>query len=265
MNALSVRVAVLALVVGSSILSAGCASTRGADGARSGGSGPLSAGLTAAEIVDRLPSYPAELDTLEAEADVQVSAPEENGRFRARIAYRRADSMLIRVRFPLGIEGARVLVTPDSAFVYDRIEKQLIAGTPETISAALPVAVAGTDLVDMATGFYEPDPAAEWRIAADSVQLVLERMDGRVRMIIDPDRWRVTHLQLRSSEGTILEERWYMNFTLFNQILLPRRMALSRPSEDTRLTMVLRDLDASPGTMSFDLDVDSDVRRIRLD
>jgi len=173
--------------------------------------------------------------------------------------------MLIRVRFPLGIEGARVLVTPDSAFVYDRIEKQLVAGTPEGVSDALPVAVAGTDLVDMATGFYTSDPDADWIITADSLQLVLMRSDERVRLIIDPEIWRITNLQFRDAEGTILEERWYTNFALFNQTLLPRRMALSRPSEDTRLTMVLRTLDTNPGRMSFDVGVDSDAKRIRLD
>ena len=250
------------LVAVTALFSTGCAAT---GPVRSDGDGPLSAGLTAAEIVDRLPQWPSALDTLHAEADVQVSAPEENGRFRARIAYRRADSMLIRVRFPLGIEGARVLVTQDSAFVYDRIEKQLVAGTPESVSAALPIAVAGTNLVEMATGFYRPDPDAEWTIAADSTVLVLERRDGLLRLIVDPDLWRVTNLQFRSPQGTILEERWYMNFTRFNQILLPRRMALSRPAEDTRLTMVLRELDVSPGAMSFDLDVDPDARRFRLD
>jgi len=133
------------------LLTSGCGTTGMVNRPGSGADGRLSGGLAANEIVARLPPFPAALDTLYAEADVQVSTPEENGRFRARIAYRRADSMLIRVRFPLGIEGARVLVTPDSAFVYDRIEKQLIAGTPESVSRVLPVAVAGTNLVELAT------------------------------------------------------------------------------------------------------------------
>lgn len=259
------RLILLLLVGATGLGSTGCGTTGGSIQTGPGGGALLSSGLTATEIVERLPTFPAELDTLYAEADVQVSTPEENGRFRAKIAYRRADSMLIRVRFPLGIEGARVLVTPDSAFVYDRIEKRLITGTPDAVSNALPVAVAGTNLVEMATGFYEPDPEAGWSIAADSVQLVLLSSDERVRMIIDPDRWRITNLQFRDPEGMILEERWYMDFMLFNQTLLPRRMALSRPAEDTRLTMVLRDLDASPGRMSFDLDVDPDTRQHRLD
>lgn len=259
------RLILLLLIGATGLGSTGCGTTGGAVRSGPGGTGPLSAGLTAAEIALRLPAFPAALDTLYAEADIQVSAPEENGRFSARIAYRRADSMLIRVRFPLGIEGARVLVTPDSAFVYDRIEKRVIAGTPESVSNALPIAVAGTNLVEMATGFYTPDPELKWAIIADSVQLVLLSTDERVRMIIDPERWRITNLQFRSPEGMIIEERWYNNFTLFNQTLLPRRMALSRPARDTRMTLVLRDLDASPGRMSFDLDIDPDAQWHRLE
>jgi hypothetical protein len=242
---------------------AGCASLRGPVADRN----EYGAGherLTAAQIVERLPTWPAALDTLYAEADVQVSSPEEKGRFGARIAYRRADSMLIRVRFPLGIEGARVLVTPDSAFVYDRIEKQVIAGTPESVSAVLPVAVAGTNLVELATGFFDPGDPSRWILVDDSLRIVLERTDGLVRLMIDPERWRVILLQIRTAEGMILEERRYMDFALFNKTVLPRRMTLSRPPEDTRLMMALRKLDPSPGELSFGLDVSSNARRIQL-
>ena len=217
--------------------------------------------LTAAQIADRLPEFPTALRELYAETDVAVASPEENGRFAARISYRRADSTLIRVRFPLGVEGARVLITSDSAFVYDRIEGVLIAGTPEAISAALPVAVAATDLIDTAFGFVAPASTAGWSATSDSIRYRLTSPDGRTELTVDPDIWRVVNVTLRDAAGMILEQRWYTNFSQFNETLLPQRMSLSRPPEDTRLTMALRALRTDPAGLSFDLNVSPGVER----
>ncbi len=216
---------------------------------------------TARDILRRLPLAPSALDELSAVAEVSVASPEESGRFSARIAYRRGDSMLVRVRFPLGIEGARVLVTADSAFVYDRTEGTLVAGTPDNISAVLPVAVAGTDLVTLATGFIHPDPRLDWQVRTDSLLYELRASDTGDRWLIDPVEWRVVFAEFRNPDGAIREQRWYASFDDMDGIRVPRRVSVSHPTQKTRLVMALSRLDTSPDRLSFDLGLASDVKR----
>lgn len=219
---------------------------------------------TAREILRNLPIAPSALDELTAVAEVSVASPGESGRFTARIAYRKNDSMLVRVRFPLGIEGARVLVTRDSAFVYDRTEGTLVMGTPDNISAVLPVAVAGTDLVTLATGFIHPDPGLEWQVRTDSLLYELRARETGERWLIDPVEWRVVFVEFRNAQGAIREQRWYASFGDLAGIRVPRRVSVSHPVEKTRLVMALSRLDPSPDNLTFNLGVAPGVERYTI-
>jgi len=216
------------------------------------------------DILDFLPSYPTDLNRLYAEAQIALSSPSDNGRFSAKISYNRPDSMIVRVGFPLGIEGARVLIAGDSAYVYDRIENVVYRGSPERIAAVLPQAMAGTEIMELATGFETPDPSGLWTVSSDSLYYLLHSEDGRTRYTIDPRIWRVVSYRLQDTQGTILEQRWYMDFRLEDKILIPRRMTLSRPPEDTRLSMALRRIEINPERLTFDLDVKEDANHVYL-
>jgi len=218
------------------------------------------------DVLSRIPDLPPAFQEITAEASVNVASPEESGRFTARIAWRRDDSMLVRIRFPLGVEGARVLITPDSAYVWDRIEKTLIVGTPSSIEAVLPVAVAGTDLVALATGFVRPGAGgAAWTLRADSLHYELTRTDGSERLLVDPSRWRVVYAEYRNSDGQIEEQRWYTAFADLGGTLVPRRVSVSQPLRDARIIMSLSRFDTSPGRLSFDLGANNIKERYEIE
>lgn len=246
-----------------SILIAGCGSSRSVV-FHSGGTPSDFPGLTVSQILERLPRTPADFSELYAETSVSLSSPRESGRFSTRIAYREGDSMLVRVRVQLGIEAARVLVTGDSAYVYDRIHNEVVIGSPEAIAAVLPGAVFGTDLVQQVLDFIQPDPGIDWILHSDTLRYHLTSPDSTLRIDIDPGLWRVVHVEQRDSSGMVIEQRWYTDFRMYNQHMLPRRMILSRPPEDTRLSMVLRKMDTDPDRLLFDLGLKDDTRRIYL-
>lgn len=220
---------------------------------------------TVDEIIATLPSFPAALHRVVAESQVALSSPAESGRFTARTEYIHPDSMFVRVTFPLGIEGARVMTAGDSAWVYDRIENVLYSGTQERIALVLPGAIAGTRLIEMATGFLIPDPEIDWVLETDSTLYLLHSPDGTIRYTIDPGLWRVVGVRWNDSEGTILEQRWYTDFITVEDEVLPRRMSLSRPLDDVRISMALRKIDLHPGPFSFDLGLKDDTRMTAIE
>jgi len=219
---------------------------------------------SAREILDHLPAYPSSMTRLFAESRIALSSPEESGRFSAKISYLHPESLFVRVTFPLGVEGARVLVSTDSAWVYDRIEKVVWTGSPERVAAVLPGAVAGLHLVEMATGFELPDPDVAWSVDTDSTLYLLTSPDETIRYTIDPALWRVVAVKQQNMEGAITEQRWYSDFATFDDALVPRRMALSRPPEDLRISMALHRLELNPDRLTFELDVASDAQWIDL-
>ena len=219
---------------------------------------------TAADILERLPAYPASMNRLYAEARIALSSPEESGRFTAKIDYLHPESLLVRVTFPLGVEGARVLVTADSAWVYDRIEKVVWTGSPERVAEMLPGAVAGLHLVELAMGFEQPNRDGSWHVDTDSTLYLLTSTDRRLRYTIDPSLWRVVAIKEWDAEGTLLEQRWYSDFTEVQGETLPRRMALSRPSENMRISMAWHRVELQPEHLTFALKATSEAQRIDL-
>jgi len=219
---------------------------------------------TAAEIVAALPGYPAQMNRVFAETRIALSSPEESGRFSAKISYLHPESLFVRVTFPMGIEGARVLVAPDSAWVYDRIDKVIWTGSPERVAAVLPGAVADINLVETAMGFTPPDQNVSWQVETDSTLYLLSHPDGSVRYTIDPSLWRVVAVRFMDSTGAIQEQRWYSDFSNVDGVVLPSRMSLSRPPEDFRVSMALRRIELQPSSLSFDLNPASDAQWIDL-
>ena len=219
---------------------------------------------TVREILEKLPATPPAFDTLYAETLVAVSSPEENGRFSTRIAYRRNDSLLVRIRFPLGIEGARVLVAGDSAWIYDRVHDEVAYGLIADVARVLPGAILGPNLIDDALDFIKPDPNIDWRLTSDTLRYHLISPDATRRIVVDPAIWRVVHVESRDPAGTVLEQRWYTEFSSINEHVLPLRLTMSRPVDDTRLSMVIREIDTTPGRLSFDLGLRRGTRRILI-
>ena len=219
----------------------------------------------AREIIAHLPSYPDAMRRVFAESQIALSSPEENGRFSAKISYLHPESLFVRVTFPLGIEGARVLATPDTAWVYDRIKKVIWTGSPDRIAAVLPGAVAGTRLVELATGFDVPSTDVDWQVTTDSTLYLLTHPDGSVRYTVDPGIWRVVSVRLNDADQELMEQRWYTDFVEVEGVVLPRRMALVRPPDSLRISMALRRIELDPeGPLTFDLDPASDTQIIDL-
>ena len=198
------------------------------------------------------------------EAQIAVSSPEQSGRFSAVVHAAGKDSLIARIRFPLGIEGARVLIVQDSAFVYDRLSGVVYRSDVEAMESVLPGSLIGSDMIDEATGFLRPDPEIHWLLSSDSTRYYLHSADSLSRFTIDPVLWRVEHYQSRMPSGELIEQRWYLDFGKMDGVLIPSRSVLSRPVEDTRVSVALRKLRRITGPLDFDLNPKDDVRWVDI-
>lgn len=221
---------------------------------------------------DRFPNHSADqirgqilrtTDTLHsytAKARVTVKSPDENRTFNAVVHHRRADSLFMRVSL-FGIEGGRVLLTPDSVFFYDTRKAVLRAGPLEDVQEFFPVPVSSADFFRTMLGLVAPDPSTAWSLQADSTLYYVSNSTDRRRYTVDPTRWRVVRYEERSANGTVVRKQLFSDFRSVNGVLLPSRVIFQRPANDLRAAVRYQEMTLNPSSLSFNLDVPSQVPR----
>jgi len=80
-----------------------------------------------------------------------------------------------------------------------------------------------------------------------------------MRYTIDPAHWRIEQIQQKNARGEVVEQRWYLDFNMMDDILVPRRSILSRPHENTRVAFGLKKLDAERTHLDLDLNPKDNV------
>jgi hypothetical protein len=165
----------------------------------------------------------------------------------------------------MGIEAARVLVTQDSFYVYDRIHQELTYGSLAYATEFLPVPVQPEDAFLILLGLAPPDPDVAWTLEADNSQYLLRSTDGNRLIVVDPSIWRVVRYEQRTPEGDLIEQRQYSEFAEMDGLFLPRRLIVRRPFDEANAIVYYRDLTLNPVPLTFPFRVKDDVKRTLVD
>ena len=248
-----------ALALAAALLVAGCSSSR-----ETTAPGALPEAFPSHSVNQIRANLQQQSDTLRrfaASARVTVRSPERDGTFDADIRQRRADSLYMSFRL-FGIEGARMLVTPDSFFFYDKRQQQMVVGPVSQADAVLPLPVSSNALFQNLLGFVVPPSTTNWEVAADSAQYYLTDPSGRQTVVVDPTRWRVVRYARRNASGTVVEERLFTDYMNVDGVAIPQRIIFRRPEDDALAMLRYRSVQLNPTDLSFALDVSDDVPRV---
>lgn len=221
-------------------------------------------GHSAQQIHQRIRLAADTLSAYAAKAKLAVESPQQRGQFSATIRQQRNDSLYMSISPGLGIEAARMLVTPDSFFVYNRIEKQLTFGSISEAQQRIPFLLTTEDVFENFLGLLAPDPSVRWQVEYDDQYYYLHDPARRRSYTIDPARWRVLEYTKHADSGALVEQRTFSDFTTVEGVALPKRVRLRRPTDQTSATITYREMELNPGPLSFDLRVKNNVTRIPL-
>jgi outer membrane lipoprotein-sorting protein len=195
-----------------------------------------------------------------AEARVTVQSPDENRSFNADIRQERADSLFMRFSL-FGFEGGRMLMTPDSVFIYDRRDGTVRIGPVAEAQQFLPAPVASDQVFANLLGVVAPPSSPDWTLRADSTRYYLSSPTGSETWTVDPRRWRVVRYERRASDGDLLEVRRFSDFRLVKGVPLPHSVTFRRPPDDLSAHLTYRSITLNPTGLSFSLGVPSNVPR----
>ncbi|MDZ4702074.1 MAG: DUF4292 domain-containing protein [Rhodothermales bacterium] len=209
-------------------------------------------------------ALPATIHSYRAETALSVRSPAQSGSFSANIVHRENDSLLISVSPGFGIVAVRALITPDSVFVHDRINRELTYGSILEVGQFLPLPTDPAGLYQAMLGLLAPELTIAWVLSNAGGLYILKTPDGRRSYTIDPAAWRVVRYEERNGEGGLLEERTFSEFERYTDGYLPRRLTFRRPEDDTAASLYYRKLTLNPPDLRFDFSVTGSVRRIPM-
>jgi Domain of unknown function (DUF4292) len=207
---------------------------------------------------------PAAIHSYRAETALSVRSPAQSGSFSADIVHRENDSLLISVSPGFGIVAVRALITPDSVFVHDRINRELTYGSILDVGHFMPLPADPAGLYQAMLGLLTPELTIAWVLSNAAGLYVLKSPDGRRAYTVDPQSWRVVRYEERNGEGGLIEERTFSQFERYTDGYLPRRLTFRRPNDDTAASLYYRKLTLNPPDLRFDFSVSGSVRRIPM-
>lgn len=215
---------------------------------------------SAAEIQKRIAASADTLRSFSARARITIRTPDRNQSVNAVVRQRQADSLFMSFS-KFGVEGGRLLLTPDSVFFFDTRKAVLRTGSVEAAQNIFPAPVASDQLFENMLGLLAPDPTTSWTIEADSTYYYLTSDTGRERYMVDPSRWRVVRYVTETPGGTVSERRLFSDFKAAEGVLVPHRLIFRRPEEDLSAVMTYRQIDFNPSSLPLSIDVPSQVPR----
>ncbi len=252
------RALAFALALGTSLGLFGCS---GPSASTAPGTMPEAFPNHSADQIRQLIQEPS--DTLQAfsgTARVSVRTPSQDRSFNADVRQRRADSLFMRFSL-FGMEGGRMLLTPDSVYFYDSRNRSLRVGPLADAQSLLPVPVADGDVFANMLGLIAPSGGTDWSVEADSALYYLSDPSGRREWTVDPSRWRVVRYTKEDADGTVLEKRHFSNFRLVDGVVVPHQVVFRRPQENLRARIDYDTITLNPSDLSFGLGVSPNVPR----
>lgn len=237
-------------------------------------SGPLVRNAPDLDAPAEFPNHSAEqivflMETLAAsdslvafssQAALAIRSPQRNADLTATIRQRQADTLWASVRGPFGIEVARARATPDSFAVHDKLNDRLYLGAVAAAAAFLPTPADTHDLFETFLGTLRPEPGIGWSLRTqDRYYVLADGSSGRV-YTVDPASWRTVRYQ-GFEAGVLVDERTFSAFDTVDGRILPRRVELRNPRDDTRLTVEQKKMALNPTGLAFPLSPgDAEVR-----
>ncbi|HRR09160.1 MAG TPA: DUF4292 domain-containing protein [Rhodothermales bacterium] len=211
----------------------------------------------AEEIIARMEMARPRLHRLTATSSMEIDSPELEQSVTAQSRYDFGKGLYTSYRATaINFEGARSLVTRDSFFVYNRIEKELIYGPITLANRFLPVSGTIEQIMAILTGSVVPENGFSWEAFQNGGQILLRTTDLRQQFTVDARSYRVSKIELRNSKNELTEQIIYHEPTTFGSLLIPRRVEMFQPFAKRTVKIYHRNFDLNPESLSFDLNID---------
>ena len=222
---------------------------------------------SAAQIIQHVTAATNGVAAFSSEARVEIESPSLSQGVGASLRASLTDSVYASLRGPFSISVGRGLVTADSFFAYDRLNRRFYLGTLGTADRYVPGAGEPGVLARTLIGHLVPEIEVPWQVTPTAAMYVLNEPGTayRRRCTVDPALWRVTAYEELAPNGTVLSRRTFSAFDVIEGRVAPRQIILASPPDGLEVTIEHQRLTLNPEELTFPFQRPSDVETIRLD
>jgi hypothetical protein len=205
---------------------------------------------SAEQIVAAIEASIEPVRLVSADGDLSFTSPQENQNATFSLRARLADSASVTVRGPLGVVAGQGLVTADSVFFSNRLNKEFLLGPLSAAEAIIPGASVDGRAVRAALGLLALEPNVNWTVLAEGG---LYRLSGRLpggtsrSYVVDPAIWRVTELIVFDEQGRESGSQTAEAFDTVEGVVMPRRVRLEK--DGTIIVLEHRRLETNPADL----------------
>lgn len=208
-------------------------------------------------LIDSLYKYSFNAATMSAKADVVVSDSADKKEFNASMRLQRDTAIWISINAILGVEVARVLITPDSVFVMDRLNKKFVREDYKYLNQVLKLKVDFNTIQNIMTGnffqyrnenkFHSVYVEDKWFILSTlnkrKLKRSLEDKDPNKPIVqdlyINPGTFRISQLQITDEKLNKHLTTDYTEFESTQAGLLPQ-LINTQVSADKKMAIEIR-------------------------
>jgi len=226
-------------------------------------------GHTAEQIAYQLDAGAQDLRSFRSEGRFEIESPPISQGVGISIRASLTDSLYAKLRGPLSIEVARMLITADSILAHDKLNNKFYYGPLAVADRYVPGGGEPGLLARTLLGIIAPSVTESTTVEADSQYYFVAVLDvaGSVRehWTVDPALWRVVQMEERTADGVVLVRRTFSSFDVVDQVVVPRHVELSSPADSITITIEHEQLTLNPDPLTFPFSRPRDVESIPLE
>lgn len=198
--------------------------------------------ITLADIRYYLELNNLRYQSLKATAQISVESPSMNFAAMSNIVIKKPDSILVRIKAPLGFGVGSIFMDRNQFLIYNSFENSVYTGDPGKIplNRFLPFQTNLENLIQAFSGaprldYYEQDSLA---IDRNQYLVIGTNNNQTMKYWIDPRKFVITEFQLLNAEHKSIITIEYQQFEKKDELFLPRLIQISQPANKTRITIL---------------------------
>jgi len=218
-------------------------------------------------LVELVDAADAKLVSMTGRGTITFESPETAGSASFDISLRKPDSLLLALEGPFGIDVGTLFLSRPLFIMYNSMENRVITGVPtaSAIRSVVPFDLTYDQILNAFTGAF---PIAEggstplsYTVDDEQFRLVFACGTDSCSYWIDPADLLVRHYLRQNSRGEVLVEAVSSGTVEDGGARMPRRITVSFPGENRRVTIYFSRVTLNPPSISFAFTIPPNARR----
>ena len=207
------------------------------------------------QIVDQLPDYSEDLQSVKGKGRAIVSEPGNTERVTIHFSSNRKKS-LVTIRNGLGIEGGQLLTDGDTLLIYNKVDKY---------ARKVPVQGANLDRINRLASLNILE-MLNHPVSKENVTTLLENEDryllhltSGTNIYIDKDSGTIAQIEQPDGSNLPYSAIRYEAYASVEKFSLPRRISIFGPEGKSKIALQVTALDLNPELKSLTISLPDDI------